>query len=69
MTDPVFPAFIACTKCGTQCWVKNRDVYEMPEGVAGIAWAKCRRCHEDFVRFIGEPKAVAALMENWLDVH
>jgi hypothetical protein len=69
MTDPAFPAFMNCEKCGARCRVKRKDVYEMPEGVAGVAWARFRKCREYFVHFVGEQKAAAVLMERWLDVH
>lgn len=40
----------------------------MPEGVAGVAWAKCRKCHHTFIRFLGEKKAAAVLAEKWLGI-
>jgi hypothetical protein len=46
--------------------VSGREVYEMPEGVAGVALARCGRCHHTFVRFLGEKKAAARAMELWL---
>jgi len=40
----------------------------MPEGVAGVAWANCRKCHHTFVRFLGEKKPAARFMKKWLGI-
>jgi len=64
-----FPKFITCHSCGAQRRVMRKEVFEMPEGVAGIAWARCRKCHHTFVRFIGDKRPAGKLMERWLDVH
>ena len=61
-----FPQFIVCHSCGAKRRVIRREVCEMPEGVAGVAWAKCRKCRHTFVRFIGEKKPAARLMQKWL---
>lgn len=50
----LFPKFIVCHGCGGRRRVRRREVFEMPSGVAGVAWAKCSKCHHTFVRFIGE---------------
>ena len=67
--DLRFPKFMACRRCGAICRVNETDTYEMPEGVAGIAWARCRTCRQTFVHFAGEDEVAARLMERWLDVH
>jgi hypothetical protein len=36
--------------------------------VAGVAWANCRKCHHTFVRFIGDRKPAARLMQRWLGI-
>lgn len=64
--DFPFPRFIVCHSCGAKRRVIRREVCEMPEGVAGVAWANCRRCHHTFVRFLGEKKPAARLMQRWL---
>ncbi|OGA49484.1 MAG: hypothetical protein A3F74_00370 [Betaproteobacteria bacterium RIFCSPLOWO2_12_FULL_62_58] len=61
-----FPQFIVCHSCGVKRRVNRREICEMPEGVAGVAWANCGRCHHTFVRFIGEKKPAARLMQMWL---
>jgi DNA-directed RNA polymerase subunit RPC12/RpoP len=66
--DLPFPKRIKCHRCGAECLVVTREVYEMPEGMAGVAWARCRRCSHDFVRFLGEAKAAARLAEKWLGI-
>ena len=63
-----FPRFIVCHSCGAKRRVIRREVCEMPEGVAGVAWANCRKCHHTFVRFIGEKKPAARLMKKWLGI-
>jgi hypothetical protein len=67
-TDFTFPSRIKCHGCGAECFVIWREVYEMPEGMAGVAWARCRRCRHDFVRFLGEEKAAARVAEKWLGI-
>ena len=63
-----FPRFIVCHSCGVKRRVMRREVCEMPEGVAGVAWANCGRCRHTFVRFIGEKKPAARLMQMWLGI-
>ena len=63
-----FPLYITCHSCGVKRRVMRREVCEMPEGVAGVAWANCGRCHHTFVRFIGEKKPAARLMQMWLGI-
>jgi hypothetical protein len=65
--DP--PSFMTCKRCGARCRVSRTDTYEMPAGVAGVAWARCRRCRYEFVHFFGAKEPVAKLIEKWLDVH
>lgn len=68
-TEPVkfrFPLRIVCHGCGIKRRVSGRELYEMPEGIAGVAWARCGRCRHTFVRFLGEKKAAARAMEIWL---
>jgi hypothetical protein len=70
-TGPVdfrFPLRIACHGCGAMRRVFEREVYEMPEGVAGVALARCGKCRHTFVRFIGEKRAAARAMEMWLGI-
>jgi len=64
-----FPDYIACHQCGAERRVIKREVYAMPEGTAGVAWAKCRKCRHTFVRFLGEKKAAARLAERWLGLY
>jgi hypothetical protein len=66
--DFAFPRYIKCHQCGAERLVIVREVYEMPEGVAGVALAKCRKCRHTFVRFLGEKKAAARLAERWLGI-
>jgi len=61
-----FPKYIACHSCGQKRRVVSREICEMPEGVAGVAWANCRKCRHTFVRFIGEKRPAARLMQRWL---
>ncbi len=63
-----FPRFVICHGCGGRRWVIRKEVYEMPSGIAGVAWAKCRKCHHTFVRFIGEKEPARKLMERWLGI-
>ena len=62
----LFPKFIVCHGCGRRHRVMRKEVFEMPSGLAGIAWAKCRKCRHTFVRFIGEKEPARKLMERWL---
>lgn len=64
----IFPNWIACHTCGGRRFVRRRELFECPEGVAGVVWAKCRKCRHTFVRFIGEKKAAARLMQRWLGI-
>jgi hypothetical protein len=64
-----FPRYITCHSCGMKRRVNRREICEMPEGVAGVAWANCGRCHHTFVRFIGEQKPAARLMQQWLGLN
>jgi hypothetical protein len=64
--DLEFPRYIVCHLCGGKRRVIRREVCEMPEGMAGVAWANCRKCRHTFVRFIGEKKPAARLMQRWL---
>ena len=66
--DFPFPKFIACHSCGTQRRVIRREICEMPEGLAGVVWAKCRKCRHTFVRFVGEKAPAARLMKKWLGI-
>jgi hypothetical protein len=68
VTEFLFPKFITCHSCGAQRRVIRRELCEMPEGVAGVALANCRKCHHTFVRFIGEKKPAARLMKKWLGI-
>jgi predicted metal-binding protein len=61
-----FPAFIVCHSCKGRRRVMQREVFELPEGIAGVAWARCRTCRHTFVRFIGAGKPVARLAARWL---
>lgn len=63
-----FPPFIVCHQCGARRRVIKKEICEMPEGVAGVAWARCRKCHHMFVRFIGERRPAARLMRMWLGI-
>jgi len=67
--DLPFPKYIVCHACGMERRVIGREVYLMPEGTAGVAWAKCRKCRHTFVRFLGEEKAAARLAERWLGLY
>jgi hypothetical protein len=67
--DLPFPEYIVCHLCGVERRVIQREVYSMPEGTAGVAWAKCRKCRHTFVRFLGEEKAAARLAERWLGLY
>jgi len=67
--DLSFPEYIVCHLCGVERRVIQREVYAMPEGTAGVAWAKCRQCRHTFVRFLGEEKAAARLAERWLGLY
>jgi len=69
MLDFAFPERIRCHSCGAERMVIWREVYEMPEGAAGVALAKCRKCRFTFVRFVGERKAAARLAERWLGLN
>ena len=68
ITEFLFPKFVTCHSCGMQRRVIRREVCEMPEGVAGVAWANCRKCRHTFVRFLGEKKPAARLMNRWLGI-
>jgi hypothetical protein len=68
-SDLPFPEYIVCHLCGVERRVIQREVYSMPEGTAGVAWAKCRKCRHTFVRFLGEEKAAARLAERWLGLY
>ena len=68
-TDLRFPQHIGCHRCGARCRVMQKEVYSLPEGVAGVAFARCRRCRHTFVRFIGEKKPTARLAEIWLGLY
>lgn len=63
-----FPRYIVCHGCGIKRRVAGREVYEMPEGIGGVAWARCGRCRHVFVRFLGERRAAARAMEAWLGI-
>jgi len=67
--DVPFPEYIVCHLCGVERRVIQREVYAMPEGTAGVAWAKCRKCRHTFVRFLGEETAAARLAERWLGLY
>lgn len=67
--DLTFPEFLTCKQCGRMCRIGAREVYEMPEGVAGVAWATCRKCRRTFIHFVGGKKAVAVLAKKWLGLH
>ncbi|MBI2297230.1 MAG: hypothetical protein HYU76_14620 [Betaproteobacteria bacterium] len=67
--DFPFPQRIACHGCGAKRRVIGKEVYEMHEGVASVAWARCGKCRHTFVRFLGEKKAAARAMEMWLGLH
>jgi len=66
--DLSFPEKIRCHSCNADRAVIWREVYEMPEGVAGVALARCRKCQHTFVRFLGETGAAARLAERWLGI-
>lgn len=66
--DLGFPRYIVCHLCGGRRRVIRREICEMPEGIAGVAWANCRKCHHTFVRFVGEKKPAARLMQRWLGI-
>jgi hypothetical protein len=66
--DLSFPDKIRCHSCGTDRYVIWREAYDMPEGAAGVALARCRKCRHTFVRFLGEGKAAARLAERWLGI-
>lgn len=68
-TGHEFPLFADCGRCGKPCRIIQRELYEMPEGVAGVVWARCRRCRRNFVQFVGDKDPVAILKERWLAVH
>ncbi len=63
-----FPKFVICHRCGGRRRVTRKEVYEMPSGIAGVAWAKCRKCHHSFVRFVGDKEPARKLMERWLGI-
>ena len=63
-----FPSFITCVKCERSCRVNRREACDMPEGAAGVAWARCKKCKRNFIRFIGEELAAAVLKDRWLSV-
>ncbi len=64
-----FPRFVVCHGCGMRRHVISRELYEMPEGKAGVVWANCRKCRHTFVRFVGQKKPVQRLMERWLGLN
>jgi len=61
-----FPKWIVCHGCGGRRWVRRRELFELPSGMAGIVWARCRKCRHTFVRFVGEKGPASKLMEQWL---